>query len=47
MKSILLVEDDRSLGATLRDRLAREGYEVSWVETKQRALKRFSESLWT
>jgi DNA-binding response OmpR family regulator len=46
MKSILLVEDDRSLGATLRDRLAREGYEVSWVETKQRALKRFGESLW-
>jgi two-component system, OmpR family, phosphate regulon response regulator PhoB len=46
MKSILLVEDDRSLGATLRDRLAREGYEVSWVETKQRALKKFSESLW-
>ena len=46
MKSILLVEDDRSLGATLRDRLAREGYEVSWVETKQRALKRFGESFW-
>ena len=46
MKSILLVEDDRSLGATLRDRLAREGYEVSWVETKQRALKVFSERLW-
>ena len=46
MKSILLVEDDRSLGATLRDRLAREGYEVSWVETKQRALKKFSEGLW-
>jgi len=46
MKSILLVEDDRSLGATLRDRLAREGYEVSWVETKQRALKTFVERLW-
>jgi two-component system phosphate regulon response regulator PhoB len=46
MKSILLVEDDRSLGATLRDRLAREGYEVSWVETKQRALKKFGEGLW-
>lgn len=46
MKSILLVEDDRSLGATLRDRLAREGYDVSWVETKQRALKRFGEGLW-
>lgn len=46
MKSILLVEDDQSLGATLRERLAREGYQVSWVETKQRALKKFSESLW-
>lgn len=46
MKSILLVEDDRSLGATLRDRLAREGYEVSWVETKQRALKKFAEHFW-
>jgi DNA-binding response OmpR family regulator len=46
MKSILLVEDDRSLGATLRDRLAREGYEVTWAETKQRALKKFAECLW-
>ena len=46
MKSILLVEDDRSLGATLRDRLAREGYDVSWVETKQRALKKFAERFW-
>jgi len=46
MKSILLVEDDRSLGATLRDRLAREGYDVSWVETTQRALKKFGEGFW-
>jgi DNA-binding response OmpR family regulator len=46
MKSILLVEDDRSLGATLRDRLAREGYDVSWVETKQRATTKFDEGLW-
>ena len=46
MKSILLVEDDRSLGATLQDRLAREGYQVSWVETKQRALKKLHEGLW-
>ena len=30
----------------LRDRLAREGYEVSWVETKQRALKKLGEGLW-
>jgi|SRR5437588_2504445 len=46
MKSILLVEDDRSLGATLRDRLAREGYDVSLAETKQRALKKFGEAFW-
>lgn len=46
MKAILLVEDDQSLGATLRERLAREGYEVSWVETKQRALKKFSDRFW-
>jgi len=46
MKSILLVEDDRSLGATLQDRLTREGYQVSWAETKQRALKKFGEGLW-
>ncbi|HSV32932.1 MAG TPA: response regulator transcription factor [Pyrinomonadaceae bacterium] len=46
MKSLLLVEDDRSLGATLQDRLALEGYRVQWVETKQRALKKLSEGLW-
>ena len=46
MKSLLLVEDDRSLGATLQDRLSLEGYQVSWVETKQRALKKLGEGLW-
>ncbi len=46
MKSLLLVEDDRSLGATLQDRLALEGYRVQWVETRQRALKKLSEGLW-
>jgi len=46
MKSLLLVEDDRSLGATLQDRLALEGYRVQWVETKQRALTKLSEGLW-
>lgn len=33
MKSILLVEDDRSLGLTLKERLAAEGYAVTWVDT--------------
>ena len=46
MKRLLLVEDDRSLGATLRDRLVREQYDVTWVETKQRALIKLSEGLW-
>jgi two-component system phosphate regulon response regulator PhoB len=46
MKRLLLVEDDRSLGATLCERLARESYDVSWVETMQRALKKLSEGLW-
>jgi DNA-binding response OmpR family regulator len=46
MKRLLLVEDDRSLGATLCERLKRESYEVSWVETQQRALKKLDEGLW-
>src|SRR5258707_7762054 len=46
MKRLLLVEDDRSLGATLHERLLREPYDVAWVETKQRALKKLNEGLW-
>src|SRR5437763_1277279 len=46
MKRLLLVEDDRSLGATLCERLQREKYEVYWAETKQRALKKLGEALW-
>ena len=46
MKRLLLVEDDRSLGATLHERLLREKYDVAWVETKQSALKKLSEGLW-
>jgi len=46
MKTILLVEDDRSLGATLQARLSREGYQVSWVETKQRALTKLEDAFW-
>ena len=46
MKRLLLVEDDRSLGATLHERLLREQYDVAWVETKQRALKKLTEGLW-
>lgn len=46
MKRLLLVEDDRSLGATLCERLMRENYDVTWAETKQRALKKLNEGLW-
>jgi two-component system, OmpR family, phosphate regulon response regulator PhoB len=46
MKRLLLVEDDRSLGATLCERLSRESYDVSWVETRQRAVKKLDEGLW-
>lgn len=46
MKRLLLVEDDRSLGATLCERLSRESYDVSWVETQQRALKKLNEGPW-
>jgi len=35
---VLLVEDDRSLGETLRDRLIKEGYETSLARTKAAAL---------
>lgn len=33
MKRILLVEDDTALGTTLKERLAKEGYQVSWAQT--------------
>jgi DNA-binding response OmpR family regulator len=36
---LLLVEDDTSLGETLKDRLVKEGYEVERSETYSQALK--------
>lgn len=33
MPRVLLVEDDRSLGKTLAERLQKEGLDVQWVET--------------
>ena len=38
MTRILLVEDDRSLGATLHERLIKEGYEVVWRTDKRTSL---------
>ena len=37
MKRILLVEDDEGLGATLQERLSKEGYFVRWSKTVQSA----------
>jgi DNA-binding response OmpR family regulator len=33
MSRVLLVEDDRSLGKTLEERLLKDGLDVTWVET--------------
>jgi DNA-binding response OmpR family regulator len=38
MTKILLVEDDQSLGATLKERLGKEGYDVVWTRTKADSL---------
>jgi len=36
-RRLLLVEDDRSLGATMRERLGKAGYEAVWVENLRQA----------
>ncbi|MGQ2810723.1 response regulator, partial [Leptospira interrogans] len=36
---LLLVEDDRSLGETLQERLEKEGYEVLWTVSAVSAKK--------
>lgn len=36
-KKLLLVEDDESLGATLQERLQKEGYAVDWASTLSEA----------
>lgn len=37
MKKLLLVEDDESLGATLQERLQKEGYAVEWARSLREA----------
>jgi DNA-binding response OmpR family regulator len=37
MKRLLLVEDDESLGATLQERLQKEGYAVDWATSLREA----------
>ena len=46
MNRLLLVEDDSSLGATLHERLQREGYEVVWVETQRAAERQLAQGRW-
>ena len=44
MRRLLLVEDDSSLGETLRERLEKEGYAVEWSETLQLARRAAAET---
>lgn len=37
MKSLLLVEDDRTLAETLSERLAKDGYDVTWADCAESA----------
>lgn len=41
MIRLLLVEDEETLGETLQERLAREGYDVRWVTTEAEATRAF------
>ncbi|HEY8280542.1 MAG TPA: response regulator transcription factor [Bdellovibrionota bacterium] len=43
MKRLLLVEDDPTLGVTLKERLAGEGYDVSWASTAAAARSSLNE----
>jgi DNA-binding response OmpR family regulator len=40
VKRLLLVEDDESLGATLQERLQKEGYSVDWASSLREARSR-------
>jgi DNA-binding response OmpR family regulator len=43
VKRLLLVEDDPTLGVTLKERLANEGYQVQWAATAAAARSAFKE----
>lgn len=46
MSRVLLVEDDRSLGRTLAERLQKEGLDVQWVETLASGRSAVSQGVW-
>ncbi len=46
MKRLLLVEDDPTLGLTLKERLTSEGYFVRWAPAAQEARAAFNEGKW-
>lgn len=46
MTRILLVEDDRSLGSTLTERLRKEGFDTEWCATLADAGKVFHQGVW-
>lgn len=45
MSRLLLVEDDTSLGATLQERLAKEGYFVQWAQSSSEASSAYQNGL--
>jgi DNA-binding response OmpR family regulator len=46
MSKLLLVEDDVSLGATLDERLRREGYVVAWAQSVAETRRQLSRAAW-
>lgn len=46
MTRVLLVEDDRSLGSTLAERLAKEGFDAEWRTTLTDAIRAFDNGGW-
>lgn len=46
MSRVLLIEDDVSVGQTLAERLAREGYAVEWARSVREARGKFQSGVW-
>jgi len=43
---ILIVEDNQTVGRTLRRRMERRGHEAVWVESGEAALERLADGTW-